>query len=294
MKKIFSLLILQALLSMAVFAEHPLVKDIEAHISIGTKVNITWTIPQNLDSQITKFYLYRTTRPVSSFKQLKNENPLTILTPGTNFYTDTLKDYNDYFYTVIAVTDKPYQVILPAMNSTVTGVHLTPPKNKAEKQVEPEEKLYTDGTLRETPLPYLDMLEQENDFEIISEKTVKQASEFSISDKKDFADNLSPYIFEEDLISPFGGDEYLLFEILKTSFIRKQYADAISSFNKLAATRISEKVQNRIYFYTGESYYFTGNYQEAVKCFVKLEQIYPQLAKKWINLSLDKISIKQN
>ncbi|MCR4735385.1 MAG: tetratricopeptide repeat protein [Treponema sp.] len=292
MKKKFCTLAAAILLSSALFAEPPLVKDIEAHTSLGTKINITWTIPEDTDKTITKFYLYRTTKPITSYSQLKDINPLTILRAETHFYTDSLKDYNEYFYSIVAVTDKPYEVILPAMNSTIVGVHLTPPKNKAEKSEEKEEKLYTDGSLRETPLPYLDMLEKDGEFEVISEKAVKTASEFSLSEKDIFADNISPYIFEEDLISPIGGDEYLLFNILKSSFIRKEYTEAINGLSKLLGTRISDKVRNRAYFYTAESYYFTGNYEEAVKYFVKLEQIYPELAKKWINLSLDKISIR--
>lgn len=291
MKKLCILAVL-ILLTSALFAEHPIIKDIEAHTATGTKVNITWTIPSNPDSQITKFFLYRTTSPVTSFEQLKKGTPIAVLNSGTSFYTDSLKDYNNYFYTIITITDKACEIILPAMNTTVTGVHLIPPDNKASQKYEPEEKLYSDGSLRETPLPYIDMLEPTEDFEIISEKAVGKASEFSASEKKDRASDISPYIFEEDLISPLGGDEFLLFEILKTSFIRKEYTDSIQKLNKLTGTRISDNVLNRAYFYTGESYYFIGNYEEAVKYFVKLEQIYPQLAKKWINLSLDKISIR--
>ena len=100
---------------------------------------------------------------------------------------------------------------------------------------------------------------------------------------------LKPYIFEEDLISPDGGDDYLLFEILKQYFVHKNYDEAIVQLNKLAGTNIKDSTRSRVYFYIGECEYLTGEYEKAVKSFVKVQDIYPTLARKWINSSLDRI-----
>lgn len=97
------------------------------------------------------------------------------------------------------------------------------------------------------------------------------------------------YIFEEDLISPDGGDDYLLFEILKTTFVQKKYHQAITQIKRLTGTNISNSTRDRAYFYMGEANYFLGNYDEAVKCFVKVQQAYPNLTKKWVDSALDRI-----
>ena len=68
---------------------------------------------------------------------------------------------------------------------------------------------------------------------------------------------LSPYVFEEDLISPDGGDDYLLFDVLKTTFIKRKYADAVNAF-----------------LYAADA--------------------YPSLAKKWIDSSLDFMQLPKN
>ena len=102
---------------------------------------------------------------------------------------------------------------------------------------------------------------------------------------------LIPYIFEEDLISPDGGDDFLLFEVLRNNFIQKKYSDSVVQLKKLLGTNRSEKVTNRARFYLGQSYYFQENYQEAVKNFLPVYDIYPELAKKWIDSSLDLMQV---
>ena len=151
------------------------------------------------------------------------------------------------------------------MNSTVNGVHLKLQTKKPEtKPQKEEEKLYTGGTKRETPLPYLDIIEGLNEENLISDETVDSTKEFTAS-KKDDSEILSPYFFEEDLVSPDGGDDYILFDILKNTFVQRKYSDAGTQLKKLVKRNISTSVQNRAYFYIGETEYFLGNYEEAVK-----------------------------
>ena len=69
---------------------------------------------------------------------------------------ESVSDFKDYYYAVIAIADSPYRVILRPFNATISGTHVkTKTKQAAKKKVE-EEKLYPKGTLRETPLPYID------------------------------------------------------------------------------------------------------------------------------------------
>ena len=291
MKKAFSIISL-LFFSFILFAEKPIVRDIQAEAGKGNKINIFWTLPENPEKEISSFFIYRDTRQIASYAQIKNISPIAQIDSNFSGYTDLVKDYNDYFYCVLAVTKDssvPYDLILLSFNSTVKGVHISMNTQQKEPQKKEQEKLYYEGTLRETPLPFIDIVENSLQPEpTVSEEAAFAAQTLTNKTKKR-EPVLKPYIFEEDLISPDGGDDYLLFEILKQYFVHKNYDEAIVQLNKLAGTNIKDSTRSRVYFYIGECEYLTGEYEKAVKSFVKVQDIYPTLARKWINSSLDRI-----
>lgn len=275
-----------------VFAERPIVRDIQARAGSGTKVRIIWQLPKETTPEIESLILYRTTEQVTSYSQLRNVQPITALTPDRAGYTDQLSDLRDYFYTVIAqTTEGPYDVVLLSFNTTVTGVHLIAKKQtEAPTEKKDVEQIYPDGTLRKTPLPFIDMIDGIDAEPLVSDSTVSQVSSLTGgSSKTSRSPLLTPYIFEEDLVSPDGGDEYLLFEILKASFVTKKYKETIDKLNQLIGTNISDDTRNRAYFYLGESQYFCRNYEDAVRSFVKVQAAFPTVSKKWLEDSLDRI-----
>ena len=291
MKKTFSILGL-LFFSFILFAEKPIVRDIQAEAGKGNKINIFWTLPENPEKEISSFFIYRDTRQIASYAQIKNISPIAQIDSNFSGYTDLVKDYNDYFYCVLAVTKDssvPYDLILLSFNSTVKGVHISMNTQQKEPQKKEQEKLYYEGTLRETPLPFIDIVENSLQPEPTVSEEVAFAAQTLTNKTKKREPVLKPYIFEEDLISPDGGDDYLLFEILKQYFVHKNYDEAIVQLNKLAGTNIKDSTRSRVYFYIGECEYLTGEYEKAVKSFVKVQDIYPTLARKWINSSLDRI-----
>ena len=294
-KKILSIVLIFTAAVIGLSAQNkPIVQDIQAAYARGTKINIYWTLPQNPEPAIKKLLVYRDTRPISSYSQLSTAYFVAELPAETCGYTDSVSDYNDYYYAVIAFTDHPYDLILVSMNSTVEGVHLIAPEPKdIEPKKKQEEKLYTDGTLRETPLPFINYVEGQGEPERISEDTVKVATQFSAYSTGSGKTRVSPYFFEEDLVSPDSGDDFLLFEVLKNTFVQEKYEEAISLLNKLNGTNISESVRNRVYFYIAEAYFFTGDFEEAAKYFVKVAHVYPLQTKIWINYTLDRIAIPE-
>ena len=291
MKKAFSIISL-LFFSFILFAEKPIVRDIQAEAGKDHKINIYWTLPENPEKEISSFLIYRDTRQIASFSQIKNLEPIAQISSNFSGYTDSVKDFIDYFYCVLAITKdstSPYDLILLSFNSTVKGAHIAVNSQQKEPQKKETEKLYYEGTLRETPLPYIDIVENSiQPTPTVSEEAAFAAQTLTNKSKKK-EPILKPYIFEEDLISPDGGDDYLLFEILKQYFVQKNYEEAIVQLNKLAGTNIKETTRNRIYFYIGECEYLTGEYENAVKSFVKVQDAYPILSRKWINSSLDRI-----
>ena len=294
-KNVIVLSLLLAIAASLCAQNKPIVTDIQAVAAKGTRINIYWTLPQNPEPQITKLLIYRDTRPISSYNQLSSAYFVAELPAEACGYTDSVMDYNDYFYAVIAFTDRPFDLILVSMNSTVDGVHLIAPQQKdIEPKKKSDEKLYTDGTLRETPLPFINYVEGQGQGDtLISDEIAKSATQFSGYSSKSGRTPVSPYFFEEDLISPDSGDDFLLFEVLKNTFVQEKYEEAIVLLNKLNGTNISESVRNRVYFYIAEAYFFTGDFEEAAKYFVKVAHVYPLQTKIWINYTLDRIAIPE-
>lgn len=272
----------------------PVVQDIQASVLVGTRINVSWTLPNEVEPAITKLYLYRAAKPISRASDLVSAQLLAELPPETSGYTDSVQDYSDYYYAVIAYTNKLWDTIFVSMNSTVNGVHLVAPKQKdVQQKPKDEEKLYSSGTMRETPLPYLNYVKTGNEEVLISDEIAGFASALSSANAAKSGNYITPYFFEEDLISPDGGDDFLLFEVLKNTFVQEKYEEAIVLFNKLNGTNINESVRNRVYFYMAEAYFFTGDFEEAVKTFVKVAQVYPLQSKIWINYTLDKLTLPQ-
>lgn len=287
MKKL-STVFLTLFCTFSLFAQKPIIQDIQAKAGKGSKINITWTIPQDSDEPITEFLLYRSTKQITNYSQIEALNPVATLSAEITGYTDTVSDFNDYYYAIICVTDKPYNVILISFNSTITGAHVLTKVKTTEPEKTEYEKFYPEGTMRETPLPYIDLFDGIDKKEKATGEMASSAnSVITASSQKQAL--LTQYIFEEDLVSPDGGDDYLLFEILKTSFVTRKYSDAISQLTKLTGTNISETTRNRAYFYLGEAQYLSGKYEDAVRTFVKIEQAYPTLVKKWLDSALDRI-----
>ena len=291
MKKIICPLFL--ILSTALlFAERPLVRDIQARAGSGKKVRITWQLPESPEPALYNLCLYRTTEQITSYGQLKGLEPVATLSPDRAGYTDQLEDLRDYYYTVISETaNGPYDLVLLSFNSTVTSVHLITKKSAEQPDKKTDyETVYPDGTLRKTPLPYLDILEGSDSDPLISDKAASQVTSLTGGNSKaSRVADLTPYIFEEDLVSPDGGDAYLLFEILKASFVTKKYKETIDKLNHLIGTNISTETRNRACFYLGEAQYFNHNYEDAVRSFVKVQAAFPTLSQKWLEASLDRI-----
>lgn len=296
-KKILSFYLLT--LSFFVFAfDRPIVKNISAIPGKINTITITWTLPTNPKPEISTLKVYRTLKRITDFKELENEVPVATVEADSNGYTDQVPNYKEYFYTVLAKCGSKIQTeIISSQNSTVNGVHLTIPEPKQQKDTSNSDKnkTYEDGSLREKPLPFLDIIQNQKAEKIQLSVQAESVAKTLGKDSKESLKNsfLKPYIFEIDLISPEAGDDFLLFEILRKYFIQQKYSESQKELSKLLGTNISQDVLNRAVFYLGQSYYFQGKYQNAVKSFLKVYEIYPELSKKWVTCSLDLLEIPE-
>lgn len=278
-------------------SDRPIVTELRASAGTGTRIDLSWTVPADSEPEIAGLLVYRSSKPIGSSYDLMDAEAVAELEPDASGWSDSVRKYSDFYYAVIAKTSgRVYDVILPSINATVNGVHLKLPVKAASPADSPsaQEKLYPPGTMRETPLPYLDLLEQADRTPLAMQPEAYAAARSlagTAVEKRQFRPE--PYIFEEDVVSPDGGDDFLLFEILRTTFIQRKYGDAAAQLEKLLGTNRSEPVAARATFYLGESYYFSGDYKKAAMTFLTVYDDRPAVAKQWIDAALDRISIPQ-
>ena len=311
-----ALLAMLLLLSMqaihAQSAHRPVIYDIRAEQTSTNKIEVTWKLPDYLtDSYVSAVMLYKDTMPLNDEDRLKELEPI-MLPKGSITYIDTVTDYREYYYAVIAVTEegsekeelyydeeqdgspisdkgRAYTVLLPGVNATVTGarVSYTQKQKTGTEGTSAQKTDRNKGEMRAQPLPYMDVLgDLDRGNGTISAKafeTARTLIPYGAARKE----VLEPYIFEEDIMSPQGGDDYLLFEILSSSFIQKDYDTSIKKLQGFLAQHRNESVTRRATFYLGESYYYTGDYPYAISLFLSLDEYYPALVRKWSDSSLD-------
>ncbi len=275
----------------------PIVTNITVQNTGKGTILISWKNPANIGSY--KIQLYRTEKPVALFTDLTQKDLLADLPENTTSYTDKIKNYSEYYYTIIVnKNNKPYTLILPSLNATVSGIkikYLTPENTTVNKKNSVKEKVYPKGTMREVPLPILDLIETNTTPDIeMSKESFQNAQKLSNNYYNIQTRPLDPYFFDSDMISSSSGDDYLLFKILHETFALKNYTDSKIRLTNFLAIKRNPNTSNRAKFYLAESDYYLGNYQEAVSYFTMLIKQYPELAKKWINASLDLMKLPQN
>lgn len=286
-----------SLISSFLFAkERPIVSDINAVPGKGTAINISWKLPVNPEKKVQMFYVYRSSSPIGTYYDISNAVLIAKVDSVTAGFIDNVKNYNDYYYAVIAQVDgQKYDIILPSINSTVNGVHLKFPERTEEyyETASAKEKLIGPDEMRDTPLPFINFsdvaIRKKMPFSLEVQNAAKSLTGKRKSKKHKL---LEIYVFEEDLISPEGGDDYLLFDILKNTFIQKKYSEACTQLESLLRTNCSLKVQHRAIFYLGESQYYSRRYNDSVRTFLQIYEIYPSLTKKWVDSSLDLLQVE--
>ena len=258
------------------------------------KIKLTWKIPPKFTAA--SVAIFRSLEPITLKSTISAERPIAEVPAKLTTYTDTVKKFGEYYYAVVA-RDKEgtlFTMLFPTVNATATPVALTAPNGFYDTEPEPEEQ-YIPGFLRELPLPYLDLI---SDLDI-------QPTQMPLKAKRDAAilagkyadakpEMLPPYVFEDDFVCATGGDDFYLFESLKNYFIKKDYKGSVTDLRKLLSVKRSPEVTTRAVFYLAESQYYCKNYRHALELFLFLEDDVPELAKKWIDSTLDFYQIPTN
>ena len=295
------------LLGARIFPEsRPIAKNVNASAKNESEIVVTWDFTP--DENVSSLLIFRSLSPIASSEELSSLSPIASVDSGEKSWTDKISEIgkteeNGFFYAVIArLSDGAvYRVVVPSVNATVWECRL-PDAEKTETLIEksPErERLYFSGALREQPLPYMQKSlpdaeksdsqkaadSVKNMFPLLPRKTEKKAE---------------PHIFVEDKMTEATGDDYILQMILKRTFFAADYKKAADELVRFLSANRAESAASRAEFYIGECYYFSGDYKKALEYFLKTQDVFVSLSRKWMRLSLnayeipsEKINIKE-
>ena len=290
-KRFFSVIFLFSSILLPNFAQtvspRPVLTAINAKKIGVNKIQLTWNIPEKFNAA--SIAIFRSTSQIQQRSTISAEKPVAEVPAHTTTYTDTLKHFGDYYYALVA-RDKNgdlFNMLFPTVNATAKAVSLLPPDDYYDFPAEPEEQ-YVPGFLRELPLPYLDLI---SDLDIKPTPMTAKAKNAGKTLAGKYAVKkpklLNPYIFQEDMVLSPEGDDFFLFESLKTYFIKKDYKGSITDLRNFLRITREQPVMMRAAFYLAESHYYCKNYRHALELFLFVEDEFPELSKKWIDSTLD-------
>lgn len=278
----------------------PVVSDINAIPKSATEIKISWTVPENPSPSISKIVIFRDSKQITSYQQLSSLKPAGAVNGSDTEFTDKVKDAKEYYYSVLCLTEQGYYaVILPSVNTTVTGTRRA--SQGAEKEIIKTDDSHSvtynpvdrSEKIRDIPLPTPGLVETTKSKQNVLGPKAMEAGTSLARNYKGIKNKITKmHVFEEDMVSPEGGDDYFLFKILKAKFVKKNFAGSVTDLKDFLSVHRDAAVQYRATFYLGESYYFSHEYSKALFHFLEVQDVYPELAKKWIDSCLDLVEIK--
>ncbi len=306
MKKTVFLIVISTFIAIcSAQTARPIVKDVQASLSETERmVELTWSISQDASDSILELLVYKNIDTIIRPSTLSILTPIATVTSNTTQYFDTINDYNTYYYAVVAKTHDGtlYDVIIPSVNATDKAIVRTKAQtqNLATKEnsetpaidVNPRIDATVQAPLREKPLPYIEILDNTEVEPVIAlENTTRNViATAPTSDKRQ--EYFEPYILDKDSNAENAiGDDYTLYTIVSSYVAPEDWANAEQELLKFLQINRTADATARANFYLAQVYYFQQNYRTAVTHFQRAERLYPFYAKKWIEETLDKLTI---
>lgn len=229
--------------------------------------------------------LYRSVRPIRETRDLLSA---VIVQSGIDPpFTDYPVPGILYYYAVIFEDDltRGSVGIYPGRNATLNGVEVPSDEDLAG---------FPRAELRSMPLPLLSLynaLPGADSFTAIPDPVpMSPAAEKAVealgrpeAKKRELK---WPRAFNQDLESPAGGEESVLRSIVQENFLKRDWPECRLRLLSYLSIPRSGSSEGRARFYLGQTWYYSGNYREALLEFLAVEDAYPQEAGEWIQETL--------
>jgi hypothetical protein len=240
----------------------------------GEKVFISYNTTDALKISV----LYRSIQPIRQTLDLLNA---VIVQSGIS---SPVVDYPipglSWYYAVIFEDDiiKGQVVIRPGTNATLQAVRLTGEE-------------YPELIMRSIPLPpitaYYALPEGNTGVRPaapISSSALRAIEGMGISGAA--FNRKQPQVFLADSRLPAGGEESGLVHIVQNSFSAHDWETARAELIRYLSLSLSKEVEARARFYLAQTWYFSGQYRQALFEFFAVQPVYPSEAQEWIDATL--------
>ena len=275
-----------------------MVSDIHAEPVNSQEIFVSWQLPntsEDVDTTELSLILYRSPQQKAGNTTLEELEPVATLPYDTTSYTDTPDKDTSFYYTVVISTEETSQhhLIIPAKNTTAVAVQvLSRPHPAHEHAPETVQDRPNSATgLRNTPLPYLKLSMQSTEIPINPERKHDKPTfvlEESEKQRKSSVPQLpDPYIFRQEQETENVGEDFILQEIIHNQFVNKEYEGAEQALRDFLSINHSKDATDRGTFYLGETLLYQGKYQQALSCFLQVQDRFPDLTSRWIQAALD-------
>jgi len=244
----------------------------------GDKVIITFDSTGNLSRNAV---LYRSAHPVTRPRDLLNA---VIVHPAVHSpFVDLPIPGLSFYYAVIYEDEisSGNMGIKPGINTTVTAVTVFSEQNQ-------------ERSIRPIPLPVMSLSSTMPDSFFITEVSgqipLSRESANILRDtqmpQKEPLVLKRPRVFAADLVTPAGGEESALFQIVTEYFSKYDWESARVSLQHYLSLPRTREVEARARFYLGQALYFTGYYREALMEFLAFRAHDQSEASSWIDATL--------
>jgi hypothetical protein len=216
--------------------------------------------------------LYRSTQPLRQPQDLLNANIVRsrITFPFMDFPVPGFLWYYAVVYEDEISTGSVR--IWPGINATVSPVIIS--------GIEAQRR-----TLRPIPLPIMTLNDSADSF-FLTDLPLRLPLTDVQGQQKPQLQLKTPRVFVIDLESPAGGEDSVLFQIVSDYFIKFDWEGTRDRVLHYLSLPRSREVEARARFYLAQSFYYTGNYREALFQFLTFRTFHSAEANSWIDAVL--------
>lgn len=234
--------------------------------------------------------IYRSTSPILEYQDLIKASLIKTIQSSNENYTDRPIPGIPYYYAIMdsELTKSGRYVFNPGENLTEYSVLVK--SGVSTKVLESRE------TLRNQPLPYLELTSSIDTGEILSRSSSELPVKYNLTFESTTVVNdilidfyteekeiLKPVILPEDIEISENSEEYQLKRILESDFKDQNWITAYKLISNLLSVHHSEYIELRAHFYRGQILYFQKQYRESFMEFILVGKELERETKPWLN-----------
>ena len=234
--------------------------------------------------------IYRSNLPIVKYQDLLKASLITTIPSSHENYTDHPLPGIPYYYAVMdsELTKSGRYVFNPGENVTEYSVLVHSGISSAV--------LESRETLRNQPLPYLELASSIDTGKILSQGSSELPVKYNLTFESTTVVNnilknlyteekevVKPVILADDIDVSENSEEYQLKRILESDFKDKNWIIAYELISNLLSVRHSEHIELRAHFYRGQILFFQNKYRESFMEFILVGKDLKSETEPWIN-----------